>query len=99
MSDTAGTASTAALRPRKAMAADLPDVTDTLALSFYDDPVVMWCIDDGSRRRQLLPGFFGAVAKSYLAYDQIYAVDEGVSAAVWAPPGAEDDEELPAVVG
>jgi len=100
MSDTvAVTASTAALRPRKATAADLPDVTDTLALSFYDDPVFMWWIDDGSRRRQLLPGFFGAVAKSYLAYDQIYAVDEGVSAAVWAPPGAEDDEELPTVLG
>jgi GNAT superfamily N-acetyltransferase len=59
----------------------------------------MWCIDDGTRRRQLLPGFFGAVAKSYLAYDETYAVDEGVSTAVWAPPGAEDDEELPAALG
>ena len=83
-----GTASPAALRPRKATTADLPDVTDTLALVFYDDPVVMWCIDDASRRRELLPGFFGAVAGSYLAYDETYSVDEGVSAAVWAPPGA-----------
>jgi len=81
------------------MAADLPDVTDTLALSFYDDPVVMWWINDGSRRRQLLPRFFGAVAKSYLGYDEIYAVDEGVSAAVWAPPGPEADDELPTVLG
>ena len=100
MSDSAaGTPRPAALRPRKAMAADLPNVTDTLALSFYDDPVFMWLIDDGSRRRQLLPGFFGVIAKSYLAYDQIYAVDQGASAAVWAPPGAEDDEELPTVLG
>jgi GNAT superfamily N-acetyltransferase len=99
MSDTAGTASSAALRARKATATDLPDVTETLALAFYDDPVVMWCIDDGSRRRQLLPGFFKAIAESYLGYDEIYAVDEGVSAAVWAPPGAEDDEELPAALG
>jgi hypothetical protein len=38
MSDTfAGTVSPAALRPRKATAADLPDVADTLALAFYDD--------------------------------------------------------------
>ena len=37
MSDSvAGTARPAALRPRKATAADLPDVTDTLALSFYE---------------------------------------------------------------
>jgi GNAT superfamily N-acetyltransferase len=95
----AGTASHAALRPRKASAADLPDVTDTLALSFYDDPVLMWVIDDGTRRRELLPGFFGAVAHSYLAYDELYVVDEGVSAAVWAPPGAEDDEALPTLLG
>ena len=94
-----GTASPAALRPRKATAGDLSHVTDTLALSFYDDPVVTWCMEDGSRRRELLPGFFRAVASSYLAYDQTYSVDEGVSAAVWAPPGAEDDEELPTVLG
>jgi GNAT superfamily N-acetyltransferase len=95
----AGTTSPAALRPRKARATDLSNVTDTLALAFYDDPVVTWCIGDGSRRRELLPGFFGAVARSYLAYDETFSVDEGVSAAVWAPPGAEDDEELPTVLG
>ena len=100
MSDKAvGTASPAALRPRKATAADLPNVTDTLALAFYDDPVLMWCIDEGSRRRELLPGFFEAIAGSYLAYDETYSADEGVSAAVWATPGAEDDEELPTVLG
>ena len=100
MSDKAvGTASPAALRPRKATAADLPDVTETLALAFYDDPVLMWCIDEGSRRRELLPGFFEAIAGSYLAYDETYSADEGVSAAVWATPGAEDDDELPTVLG
>src|SRR3954469_8821716 len=97
MSDTgSGTASPAALRPRKAAATDPPDLAETLALSFYDDPVVMWFIDDASRRLQLLPGFFRAVAESYLAYEETYAVDEGVSVAVWAPPGAE---ELPAALG
>src|SRR3954468_13901316 len=100
MSDAvAGTASPAVLRARKATPADLPVVTETLAVAFYDDPVVMWCIDDASRRRQLLPRFFGAVAESYLAYDETYTVDEGVSAAVWAPPGAEDDQALPTVLG
>jgi GNAT superfamily N-acetyltransferase len=91
-------ASPAALRPRKATAADLPHVTQTLAMAFYDDPVVMWFMNDGSRRRDLLPGFFGAIAESYMAYDETHSLDEGVSAAVWAPPGAEDDEELPAVL-
>jgi GNAT superfamily N-acetyltransferase len=99
MSDTVGMASPATLRPRKATAVDVPEVAETLALAFYDDPVVMWCIDDGTRRRELLPGFFGAVARSYVVYEETYSVDGGVSAAVWAPPGAEDDEELPTVLG
>jgi GNAT superfamily N-acetyltransferase len=100
MSDTtAGTLSAAALRPRKATAESLPTVSETLALSFYDDPVVTWCFPEGPRRRQILPGFFGAIAESYLGYDEIYDVDEGVSAAVWAPPGAEDDEQLVERIG
>jgi GNAT superfamily N-acetyltransferase len=77
----------------------LPAVTETLALAFYDDPVVSWCVEDGSRRRQLNPAVFGAVAESYLAYNETYAVDEGISTALWAPPGAADDEELPGLLG
>ena len=95
----ARTTSPETLRPRKATAADLPDVTDTLALAFYDDPVVKWIIDDGRARRQLLPDFFGAIAASYLVYEETYSVAGGIATAVWAPPGAEGDEELTAVIG
>ncbi len=95
MSDTlGGTAGQVALRPRKATHESLPTLSETLALAFYDDPVLMWCIADGSRRREILPRFFGALSDSYASYDEIWDVDEGVSAAVWAPPGAEDDEQL-----
>jgi len=93
------TARPAALHPRKAAAADLADIADTLALAFYDDPVVTWIIDDGYRRRELLPGFFGAIVASYFAHDGIYSVGDGIAAAVWAPPGADDDEDLLAVLG
>jgi GNAT superfamily N-acetyltransferase len=100
MSDTsAGTLGAQALRPRKATAESLPTVSETLAVAFYDDPVVTWCASDGPRRRQILPRFFGAVAESYLGYDEIYDVDGGVSAAVWAPPAAEDDDQLVERVG
>ena len=100
MSDTlGGTASQVALSPRKATHESLPTLSETLAVAFYDDPVVMWFITDGSRRREILPEFFGALADSYSSYDEIWDVDEGVSAAVWAPPGAEDDEKLPTVLG
>ena len=100
MSATAKTTATpAALHARKAEPADLPHITETLALAFYDDPVFEWWIGDEPRRRELLPGFFAPIAESYLGHDETYSVDEGVSTAVWAPPGAVEDEQLPAVVG
>ena len=87
------------LRPQKASRERLPIVVETLAQSFYDDPVVTWCVPDDERRRELLPGFFTAIVESYINYDEIYDVPAGVSAAVWAPPGAEDDVQLPDRIG
>jgi GNAT superfamily N-acetyltransferase len=99
VSDTLGTASQAGLRPRKAPQESLATLSETLALAFYDDPVVMWVMADGSRRREILPEFFGAVADSYSSHDEIWDVEEGVSAAIWAPPSAEDDEALGERIG
>ena len=87
------------LRPQKASRERLPIVVETLAQSFYDDPVVTWCVPDDERRLELLPGFFTAIVESYINYDEIYDVPAGVSAAVWAPPGAEDDVQLPDRIG
>jgi GNAT superfamily N-acetyltransferase len=87
------------LRPRKAGRESIPIVAETLALSFYDDPVIMWCVPNDIRRRELLPAFFTAVVESYMNYDEIYDVPAGVSAAVWATPGAQDDEQLPDRIG
>lgn len=86
-------------RPQKASRESIPALAETLALSFYDDPVITWCMPNDARRRELLPDFFTAVVESYMNYDEIYDVPEGVSAAVWAPPGAEDDEQLPERIG
>ena len=88
-----------ALRPRKAAKEGLPTIAKTLALSFFDDPVVSWIIPDDPRRREISPDFFGAIVESYLSNDEIYDVDAGVSTAVWAPPRAEDDEQLPERLG
>jgi ribosomal protein S18 acetylase RimI-like enzyme len=87
------------LRARKSSRENIPTLAETLALAFYDDPVFMWCCPDGARRRELLPDFFTAVVDSCLAHDEIYDVPAGVAAAVWAPPGAEDDEQLPERIG
>jgi GNAT superfamily N-acetyltransferase len=99
VSDTLGTASQVGLRPRKAPKQSLPTLSETLARAFYDDPVVTWVMADGPRRWEILPEFFGAVADSYSSHDEIWDVEEGVSAAIWAPPGAEDDEALGERIG
>ena len=87
------------LRAHKAKQKKLPIIAETLALSFFDDPVWSWCVPDGARRRELSPEFFGAIVESYLGHDEVYDVEAGVSTAVWAPPGAEDDEQLPERIG
>lgn len=93
------TASDTALLPRKATRERLPAIAETLALSFYDDPLMMWCIPEGPRRREILPDLFGAIGDSYLSGDEVYELQDAVSVAVWAPPGAEDDEESGERVG
>jgi ribosomal protein S18 acetylase RimI-like enzyme len=80
-------------------AADVPAVAATLAAAFQDDPVFVWWIPDATRRRAILPAYFGAVARSYVATGVVQATDELACAAVWGLPGVEEDEELgPAVV-
>ena len=79
--------------PRKAAAEDLSAVCGTLAAAFFDDPVFGWGMPAADRRRQILPAFFAIVSEAYLAHGEIYTTDDLVAAAVWAPPGIEDDGE------
>lgn len=88
-----------AARSRKADEADVPDLSQTLAAAFFDDPVFSWWIPDPERRRQILPGFFGIVIRANLAHGEIYTTDDAVAGALWVPPGIEDDaaEMVPAL--
>jgi ribosomal protein S18 acetylase RimI-like enzyme len=88
------TLTNAAVSPREVTAADLPGLATTLAGAFHDDPVFTWWIADEARRREILPEFFRIVAEASLAGGGLYATDDAASGAVWAPPEAEDDEEM-----
>ena len=102
MSDSVATTtavSPAALRTRKATAADLAGVSQALAAAFFDDPVFSWCYPDAARRRQIAPRFFEIVAEAIVTHDEIYTTDPVVAAAVWVPPGVEDDEQWVAALG
>lgn len=87
-------------RPRKASAADLPGLSQTLAAAFFDDPVFRWAIPHAGRRREVQLGFFAIVIEAYLPHDELYVTDDLVAGAVWAPPGDEDDgDQLAAALG
>jgi ribosomal protein S18 acetylase RimI-like enzyme len=75
-------------------AQDVPALAETLAAAFQDDPVFRWWIGDDARRRQILPAFFGVITEAHRTAGTVHTTDELDSAAVWAPPGAEDDEAL-----
>ena len=90
---------TMAVTPRLATADDLPAFSATMAAAFHNDPVFMWWIPDAERRREILPGFFRLVAASNLPGGEVYTEDEVVGGAIWAPPDAEEDEELAPALG
>jgi GNAT superfamily N-acetyltransferase len=91
--------SPSALRARKATAADLGGVSQALAAAFFDDPVFSWCYPDAARRRQIAPRFFEIVTEAIVTHDEIYTTDHVVAAAVWVPPGVEENEQMVADLG
>ena len=80
-----------AVQVRKATPDDLPELSQTLASAFFDDPVSVWSMPHPRRRAQILPGAFEAIVAANLAHDEVYTMDDVVAGAVWQPPGAEGD--------
>ena len=80
---------------RRASPDDLGAAAAALAAAFEDDPVFAWCIPDVTRRRAVLPSFFGTVAGLVAGHDETYVAGvtrrpvAGVvdGAALWVPAG------------
>jgi ribosomal protein S18 acetylase RimI-like enzyme len=83
----------------KAASQDLPQVAETLGLAFFDDPVMSWCYPDADRRAQLLTQGFGLLLDAAHPHGGVDTVPDLVSGAIWVPPGAELDEQLPVALG
>lgn len=87
----------ASVRARRAVAADLPAMVETLARAFYADPVWSWAFSDPAGRLEQLGAVWGVVAESALDYDSAWLVDGGAAVALWIPPGQPElspaDEE------
>jgi GNAT superfamily N-acetyltransferase len=79
---------------RKATRDDLPAIVDAMAHAFYDDPVFRWLFPDDDRRLAQSRKYFGGRARALARQDEIYTVDGGKAAAMWARPGEWQDPPL-----
>ncbi len=84
-------ASPPVVQVRKATRDHVPELSQTLAAAFFDDPVSVWSIPDPRRRAEILPAAFEAIVAANLAHGEVYTTDDVLAGAVWEPPGAEGD--------
>jgi GNAT superfamily N-acetyltransferase len=74
---------------RKCTAAELTQVVEAVALSFYGDPIFRWIVPDDARRLpQLERGFALFARRVWFPQDEAYTTDRLVGGAFWMPPGA-----------
>ena len=79
---------------RKATRDDLPAIVDAMAHAFYDDPVFRWLFPEDDRRLAQMRKYFRGRARALSRQDEIYTVDGGQAAAMWARPGQWRDPPL-----
>jgi ribosomal protein S18 acetylase RimI-like enzyme len=84
------------LRVRSATLADLPAVTETIALAFHDDPTWSWAFPDPQQRQAQYAAFWRFMIAGALRYPWVLMTDRAEAVSVWIPPGgteiAEEDE-------
>lgn len=72
---------------RKVTEADVPQLVESLAQAFHDDPVMNWVFPDDERRWQRLrQGFDFFARKIWLQHDECYTTAQIAGGACWLPP-------------
>jgi len=87
------------MEARSASPAELPALTETITLAFYDDPTWSWAFPDQDLRRQHMLAFWSFMIEGALRYPWVRCTDGYEAVAVWIPPGgtelaAEDEARL-----
>jgi ribosomal protein S18 acetylase RimI-like enzyme len=75
------------VEPRRAEAAELPELARMLARAFQADPVATWSCRPEDLRPRVLERVFAMRLRDIQARGEIWTDDELRSAAVWAAPG------------
>lgn len=80
-------------RPVELVPTDAPldRLSHTLAAAFQDDPALSWIVQDGARRKAMLPAFFKVMAEQSRRHGEILATPDGGAASLWYPPGEVRD--------
>ena len=72
---------------RKVTRADVPQLVESLAQAFHDDPMMSWVFpDDEQRWQRLRQGFDLFARKIWLQHDECYTTEQIAGGACWLPP-------------
>ena len=71
---------------RVATPADAPQLAESLARAFYDDPVAQWSLPSDRRRLGQQRRFFAQRLRTLLPEELVFCDEERRGAALWAPP-------------
>src|SRR4051812_4898950 len=81
---------------RRATEADAEQVTEILALAFYDDPTWSWAFPDPEKRIDQYRALWGLYLHSAIPHGCVWMTDDGDAASSWIPPGeaelSDEDE-------
>jgi GNAT superfamily N-acetyltransferase len=75
---------------RRATEADAEQVTELLALAFYEDPTWSWAFPDHERRLDQHRLWWGLYVRSAMPRGWAWMTEDGGAAAVWVPPGVPE---------
>ena len=78
------------MHARKAGIADATAITETITVSFHNDPVWSWAFPDPARRPEQFRAWWGLFVATGLRNDWTWVTEHCESAAIWVPPGEEE---------
>jgi ribosomal protein S18 acetylase RimI-like enzyme len=81
-------------KARHAIAADIPQLTATLASSFFDDPLTSWIFPDLAVRPLQLQSWMRLTTEMGLTRGHIYTAGDNRAAAIWSPPDVTLFDEI-----
>ena len=73
-------------RARHAIAADIRELTATLANAFFDDPLTSWIFPDPELRPHQLQSWMRLTTEMGLTRGHLYTAGDNQAAAIWSPP-------------